>query len=33
MINLLSTILRNFKNWFFEGSNELKYEKYKGGML
>ena len=33
MINLLSTIFRNFKKWFFEGSDVLKYERYKGGML
>ncbi len=33
MIEILSTIFRNFKNWFFEGSEELKYERYKGGLL
>lgn len=33
IFEILSTIIRNFKKWFFEGSEELKYEKYKGGML
>ena len=33
MFEILIMIFKKFKKWFFEGSDELKYEKYKGGML
>ena len=33
MFEILSTIFRKFINWFNEGVDDLKYERYKGGML
>lgn len=33
MISIIKQIVKHYLTWFFEGSDELIYDRYKGNMI